>query len=448
MPLLRTPFFIAKRYFLSQRKNKDNGLFVLVFKLLYSLFSFSQAKIIKSYKHLINLFIGRNFISILSNISIFGVGIGTAALIIVLSVFNGLEELTRGMFRAYNAELKVSPKRGKSFTYTKDMRQKLINVDGIDAITEVIEDNALLKYGDAQIVANVKGVSENFIEQYDLEKQLVSGEIKLKENGVNLALLGIGIKYQLSIQLNNDLLALQIWYPKRDKKISLNPNNAFYRQSIFPGGVLSIDQQFDYNQVIVPLTFMEKLLKYEKRRTSLEIKANNRDNLSQIQKEIQNILGDEFQVHNEEEQQASILRAVKIERFFGYITFAFILGLASFNVFFSLAMLTIEKKKDISILLSMGASQSMIRSIFLMEGAIIGFIGGASGLLLGFIICFIQQEFGIISLGVNNPLVESYPVKMKFYDFFYTGFTVFFITIIASLIPARNSARTKINDYL
>lgn len=421
---MKVALYIAKRYFRDKKERTE-----------------------KSVKQK-GVFTGKNFIRFLTNLSMFGVCIGTAALVVVLSVFNGLEDLTKGMFRLYNPELKVAIKQGKSFGITEELINDIKTIPFVEAVTEVIEDNALIRYRDEQLVVNVKGVDQSFFSQTDLSEYLIQGSLDLEKEGYPKIILGAGVAYQLSVQTDNQLIPVEVWYPKRDRKLSLNPDRAFYKQSIMPSGIFSLGQSYDFNNVIVPITFMEKLLKYEGRRTSLEIKTTQKDKIEEVKVEVQQLLGENFEVKTSEEQQASILKAVKVERLFGFITFAVILGIASFNVFFSLAMLTIEKRKDIAVLLTMGATPTLIRAIFLMEGGIIAFIGGGLGLFLGFLICLIQQEFGIVSLGVATSVVEAYPVAMQLEDFIFSALTVIVITLIAAIVPAQKASNVVIGEQL
>jgi len=419
-----TPLYIAQRYFVSHRRKNKN-----------------------SYRSAAEAVIGQSFIKILTNISMVGLGVGTAALIIILSVFNGLEELTMSLYNTYNPELKVTPIKGKTFEVTESLVQQIERIPYVKAVTEVIEDGALLRYDGKDMLVTVKGVSDNFLQQYDLEKTIVGGKAVLKEDGRNRALIGIGIQHQLSIPLEDKTKGLLLYYPERGK-ISVNPDDAFNRSSILPSGVFAIEQQFDLSYVFVPIEFAKELLQYEDERTSLEISAVDQANLSEVQAELKALFGEDFEVKNAEEQQETVLRAVKIERLFVFITFVFILAIASFNVFFSLAMLAIEKKKDIAIMISMGAAKGIIKKIFLYEGAIVAFTGAVLGLILGFVIVFIQQEFGLVSLGVRSSIVDAYPVKLKAMDFVYTGLVVVAIKLLASYIPARNASRTVVQEQV
>jgi lipoprotein-releasing system permease protein len=386
----------------------------------------------------------KNFINFLTILSVIGVAIGSAALVAVLSVFNGLEELTRSLHTSHNPELKVSLQKGKTFPADSLLYAQILALPEVKALTEVIEDNALLRYQDGQMAVNVKGVSDNFHQQYRLSEKLTAGEFKIKGDDAYFALLGYGVQARLSVSLSNDITPLEFWYPNRDKKTvsPTNPLSAFHKGSLRPAGVLFIEQQFDQANVIVPIEFASQLMDYQNKRTSLEIKTiDGQDKtIKKLQKALQALLGDKFKVENREEQQAAILRAFKIERLFAYITFSFILGIASFKIFFSLAMLAIEKQHDHFILCAMGASPALLRNLYLILGGLIALGGALLGLLLGYLLVWTQQEYGFIKLGVETSLMNAYPVKMKLWDFILVGITVAGVTFLASWIPARNAA--------
>ncbi|WKN33324.1 FtsX-like permease family protein [Porifericola rhodea] len=393
----------------------------------------------------------KNFIQVISNISMVGVAIGTMALVIVLSVFNGLENLIRESYNTFDPEIKVIPSEGKSFSVSDSLIQAIQNLEGIALVTEVIEDNALVRYQGAQMVVKLKGVSGNFVEQGRLDKAMVHGELALEKDGKNFAILGRGVQYTLSVSPTNDFYALQIYSPKRERESGFNPDpmtRYFKRRNIMPGGVFAIEKQFDANYVIVPLDFAANLFDYTGQRTALEIKTAEGIKISKVQDQLQEVLGDSMQVLNSDQQHESLLRAIKIEKLFVYLTFSFILAVASFNIFFSLSMLAIDKKKDIAMLIAMGASKKIVRSIFLYEGAIIAFIGTVSGLTVGLLVCWAQQTFGLISMGMQTAIVDAYPVKMQFTDFFYTAISITIITFLASYRPASIAARTEVKDFL
>ena len=375
------------------------------------------------------------------------------ALVVVLSVFNGLEELIRASYNTFDPEIKVVPTQGKTFTVTDSLTEQLNKLSGVAIVTEVIEDNALARYQDAQMVVKIKGVSDNFVEQNRLDRAMQYGDVKLKDEQREYAILGRGVQYNLSIAPSNDFYALQIYSPRRSasSELGFNPNpmtNYFKRKNIMPGGVFAIEKQFDASYVIVPLSFAQDLFEYTDARTALEIKTRAGADINAVEEQIQRLLGDGFSVLNSDEQHASLLRAIKFEKLFAYITFSFILAVASFNIFFSLSMLAIDKRKDVAMLYAMGASKRTVRQIFWWEGVIIALLGTLTGLAVGFLICWIQQTFGIVSMGMQTAIIDAYPVKMEFNDFLYTALSIIVIALLATYRPAIIAARTQVKDFL
>lgn len=402
---MNTAFFIAKRYFISKKK--------------------------------------KNFINVITILSVVGVALGTMALIFVLSIFNGLEELIRSIYGNFDPHLKVTLAEGKSFALDSSRFTKLRNLDGIQYITEVVEDNALVKYADKQAIIKMKGVSEDFQRQFGINKYVVEGNSKFYDHGVPMALLGRGVQYQLGVDMNNRFYQLQFWYPKNQKKLQLNPEKAFNAANLYPGGVFTLEKQYDDFYVFVPLGFAAELMDYENKRTALEINIKDVNKIEKVRAEIRKILGNSFKISTVEEQHAGMLRAIKIEKLFVYITFSFILAVSSLNLFFALTMMAIEKRKDMQMLVNMGSSSLLVRNVFIFEGLIIGSIGAGIGLFLGFIISYLQQKYGFISMGTETSLVNSYPIKMQWIDFMATGIIIFTVTILISLQPALKAMKTK-----
>ena len=266
--------------------------------------------------------------------------------------------------------------------------------------------------------------------------------MKLKEKGAEYAVIGQGVQYALNMTKLNNMYTLQFYYPKRGAITGgLNPNNLVNHRAILVSGVFAIEKQYDLNYVFVPLDFAVDLLDYGDRRTSLEVKVKDGYSVASVQSKLKSTLGSRFDVLNSDEQHADILRVLKWEKLFVYITFSFILAVASFNIFFSLTMLAIDKKKDIAILFSLGANKNLIKNIFLAEGGIISFTGAIAGLVVGYLVCFAQQQFGIISMGMQTSVLEAYPVKMEFQDFIYTSLSIIVITLLASVRPASIATR-------
>lgn len=380
----------------------------------------------------------------ISLISMLGVAFGTAALVIVLSVFNGLEDLIRSLYSSFDPEIKIEAAQGKWFERSDEMLEKVSQVPGVAVVSEVIEDNALIRYQDAEMVARIKGVSDNFLQQQRLDKVIVQGEPILKIEEVNYAILGLGVSHKLSLSPKNEFSSLQVYYPKNVRGSITNLSSMYTQKSIRPGGIFAIEKQYDEHYIFVPLSFAAELFSYDQNRSSLEIKTDPQYKMLEVQKELAATLGNDYLVTNKDQQHPSLFKAIKIEKLFSLVTFFFILALASLSIFFTLNMLVIEKQKDISVLMAMGAPHKLIRSIFWFEGAIISLSGAVIGLLLGFIICSIQINFGIISMGMQTSVVSAYPVKMQFLDFLYTAICVIIITFLASYRPASIAAKTEV----
>lgn len=371
-----------------------------------------------------------------------GLAFCTAALIVVLSVFNGLGDLLRSLYTSFDPEIKIEATRGKSFEVSPELLQQLKAIEGVEIITEVIEDYAYVRYRDADLVATIKGVSNNFLEQHRLDNHITDGKLVLKKDSVDYAIVGRGVQYALSIAVQENFYPLQIFYIKKLKGASLDPASLYSRKLIQPGGVFSIEKNFDDNYIFLPLEFTRDLLDYGNKRTALEIKTTDGANVITVQTALKKLLGENYTVLTNEEQHKDVHRLIKFEKLFTFIAFVILIIVASINIFFSLMMLVIEKKKDISILSSFGASEALIQKIFLTEGALIAFIGAASGLVLGALLCWLQDTVGLVGMGMENSVISHYPVKMIGSDFLYVSSTIIVITLVLSYYPARLAARS------
>jgi lipoprotein-releasing system permease protein len=384
----------------------------------------------------------RNFITILSIISMVGVAVGTIALVVVMSVFNGLEDLIRSLFASFDAELKVEPVAGKSFLAPKEWLREIGQIEGVAILTEVIEDNALFQNGGSQIVAKIKGVSENFLEQGRFSKGYFWGDTTLGTDIRPGAILGRGVGFFLSVNLDQVNSTIKVFYPKAPRSAaSIDPSQLYASAVLEPRAFFSIDQKFDDEYVIAPLNFTRDLLNYGEKRTSLEIKVKGGYSVDDVQKRLKNFLGPQFMVKNADEQHAGLIRTVKLEKLFVFLTLTFILAIASFNIFFSLSMLAIEKKKDIAVLKAMGARDSLIRGIFLKQGALIAFSGAVIGLVLGYLVVLAQDTFGLVSLGISSAVIDAYPVRIVGTDFIWISVAVVSITLLASWRPASIASK-------
>lgn len=398
-----------------------------------------------SYRIAIRYFFSRNkrsFISVIARIAMAGVAVGTMAMIVVLSVFNGMEELNRKMFKTFDADVTITPSEGKRFQVSDSVLKAVQSVQGVRLITQVIEDNALARYGDQQTIVRLKGVDTTFSQRGQLDTALVEGSLKLYgTNGTPFAVISEGVRNALSISLEDILTPLELWYPRTGTKtLNLTSTEAFNQTVIRPGGVFFIENRYD-DYVIAPLPVVESLLQYNGQRSSLEVKIEPSGFTEKyVGEQIAKKLGDKFTVRDRDAMNADLLRAIRVEKLFVAVTLSFIILVAAINIFFSLSMLAIEKKKDVSMLYALGATPSLIRKIFLTEGAIVALSGAFVGIVFGVLICWLQTTYGIVSMGMTTALVDAYPVKLIWQDIFFTGIIIVIITLVVSYIPARRAA--------
>ncbi|WP_046245910.1 ABC transporter permease [Hymenobacter terrenus] len=393
----------------------------------------------------------RNIITIISNISMVGVAVGTAALIIVLSVFNGLEDLVRTLYGKSDPNLVISATKGKAFDVDRAFLMGLQKMPGVALLTEVIEDNALLQYHDRQMVVKMRGLSDNYFGQSAIDANIREGDHRLRRDSLELALVGAGVQHELSITLNNRLAPLRLLYPRNTpgkKTLQIDPDKAFNEQDLIAGGVFLIEQHIDDSYIFVPLTFAQRLLNYGSRRTALYIKVSQSFEIEQVKEQLRRKLGPGFKVQDSDEQHVSLFKAIKVEKLFVFITFTLILLIASLNIFFSLSMLVIDKKKDISVLLAMGATETIVRRTFLMVGAIVALVGAVVGLVVGVTLCWFQKQFGFVSMGMATSVVDAYPVKMQLSDLVFTCLSIIIITLTVSIRPALNASKLDLRENL
>ncbi len=370
-----------------------------------------------------------------------GVFVGSAALIIILSVFNGFENIVLSMYNTFSPELRIEPAEGKAFEPTDDRFLKIRSDDRIVNYTEVLQEKALIRYGKSQSIALVKGVSEDYMNgQASLDSAISSGTFTLREKGENFAVIGSAIQNYLSVNLNDDFRHLDIYSPRKGAANSLNPADEFNVMSIHPSGVFSVQQEFD-DMMIVPIGFARELLGEESKVSLIEINTKDDLSVSEFQEEISKILGKNFVVKNRSQQNQLLYKILNSEKWAIFMILTFVLIIAIFNIIGSLTMLVIDKKKDIAILSSLGAGNALIRGIFFIEGMMISMVGCVLGMAAGLIFCLLQQHFGFIRMAGASLLIDSYPVGIKWTDFILVFGTVLLVSLIASAISSRLSVK-------
>ena len=384
----------------------------------------------------------QNAINIISGISVIGVTVGTLALVIVLSVFNGFDSVVTSLFSTFDPDIKISVAEGKTFTPDPMVTRKIRELPGVEAMAEVLEENVLLLYGDNQHIGTIKGVDDSFKAVTGLDSMVYDGSMKLKEKNRYYAVVGQGVAYSLRIGLSfiDPLFVYTI-----DRKSRFNmaqPEESIRRDFIYPSGIFAIEQDFDSKYVIVPIEFARELLSYDMEVSFLEVKLDPDFPPESVQAEITSIMGQGFHVKNREQQNALFYRVMKSEKWAIFLILTFILIIASFNIIGSLSMLIIDKKKDIVALRNMGAGNRLIERIFLVEGWLISITGSVLGLALGTGISWIQQRFGLIRLsGSGSFVIDAYPVKIETVDILLIWLTVLFIGWIAARYPVKQISR-------
>lgn len=388
-----------------------------------------------------------NAINIISMISVVGIAIATMAMVCVLSVFNGFGGIVEGMFSAFDPDLKITAKAGKVFSYEDESFQKALSIPSIQMISESLEENALFKFGDNQVPVLVKGVSEEFNLMSDMDQLMIDGHFKLSEDVVDYTVLGAGLAMSLGARVGF-IDPIEIYAPKRDVNVNLaNPSAAFSRIDVMIGGVFSLSQpEIDDQMALVSIHLARDIFRYDNEVTSLDIKLNPNASVKNTKQEIQNLIGNEYLVQNRYEQQIQSFRMMQIEKWVTFLILAFILLIAVFNVVGSLSMLIVEKENDIASLRNMGANNKLIANIFLFEGWLITFFGIIAGIVMGLILCLIQQHFGLLRLS-DVPgafVVDAYPVIVRFWDIVIVFVSVSIISILTVFYPI-NTLKKKLN---
>lgn len=379
-----------------------------------------------------------NAINIISGISATGVAIGTMALVVVLSVFNGFESLITTMFSSFDPDLKITMSQSKSFDVNSTGFEKVRKLKSVAVFTEVIEENALLRYKEKQMPATVKGVSENFRQLTNIDSILLDGKFLLYDGAFENIIPGVGVATILGVGANF-IDPLYIYAPKRLSNINLlRPEKSFNQAATFVGGIFSVQQlQYDDHYILTSLALARELFEYKSTEvTAIELKLAANADLDQTQQQIRQALGKKYDVKNRYEQQESFFKIMKIEKWITFLILSFILLIASFNIIGSLSMLIIDKKSDIQTLKSLGADNKLIYQIFLFEGWLISIVGALSGILIGTIICLVQEHYGLIKLGAGY-VVDAYPVLTDPTDTLLVFVTVIVMGFLAAIYPVR-----------
>lgn len=401
---MNLPFYIARRYLFSKKKH--------------------------------------NAINIISGVSVCGVALATMALVCTLSVFNGFQDMVAGFFTAFDPQLKITARRGKVFDGSEERIRAVCALPEVEVFTETLEENAMVQYKDRQAMVVLKGVEDNFEQLTAIDSILYgAGQFLLHDSVVDYGIMGVELISTLGTGLEF-VDPLQVFLPKRNAKVNMaNPGASFNRDYLHsPGTIFVVNQQpYDSKYILTSLGFLRRMLDYTTEVSAIELKLKPEANTSTVQAKIEQMLGEEFLVQNRYQQQADVFRIMEIEKLISYLFLTFILAVACFNVIGSLSMLILDKKDDVVTLRSLGADDKLIARIFLFEGRLITVFGAVTGVVLGLLLCFIQQKFGLISLGEGTGafVVDAYPVSVHAWDVALIFITVLTVGFLSVWYPVR-----------
>ncbi len=392
-------------------------------------------------------------INVLNWITVSAIAVGTAALIIVLSVFNGFETLVISLYHSFNSDLQVQPIHGKTFLVNEVQWKKISELKGVRAVSKCVEENALLRFHNQQFIATIQGVDEHFSEVSDVSKNIYKGNFHIatdtifnktkNENVVQYNLVaGAGVAQSLGISADLMNEPMQIFIPNRKtENISVDLFDAFRSLQVFSAGTFAIQQDFDTKYCFMDFYLLKDLLQYNNEISLLNISLKSSSDEDFVKNNLKSILGKDVEIKNRYEQNSFIYRIMKIEKWIVFSILTFILIIASFNMIGSLSMVAIDKKRDISVLQTLGANATMIKQIFLLEGLIAASIGTLLGLFFGTLICAGQKYFHWLKLGGNSFVIDDYPVDLQALDFVRVIIVMMLIGIATSWFPAQRAAQ-------
>jgi lipoprotein-releasing system permease protein len=395
---LNLSFFIAKRYLISKKSN--------------------------------------NAINVISWISIIAIAITTAALVVILSAMNGLTAVVADLYHAIEPDLKITAVNSKYILNTPELSAKIKTVQGIDGVSFSIEENALVKLDDKQAIVTVKGVDDNFKNLTHFDTVVVDGVYRFEYKNQYYGVFGKGIANKLGINVNDFISPISIYAPRRGKVDGIDPEDAFVKLSISPAGIFTLNDDFDYKYLLIDLKAAQELFDCKNSVSIIELSVKDKTKMQAIQKELQSVLGYGYLVKNRYQLNDVLFKTLETEKLWVFLILAFILVIATFNIIGALTMLIIEKKKDIKTLYNLGADTILIRRIFMLEGFLITGVGAISGLIIGFIVCMLQQQFHLVTFD-DGYVIPYYPIKLELQDFIWILGVVMSIGFLAAIYPVR-----------
>lgn len=387
-----------------------------------------------------------NLINIITWISILGISVGSFALIVVLSAFNGLEKVISSMNNRLTPDLQIAPVKGKTIDLTAFPLGQLKDIQGVDYVIPTITEDALFRANDKQHIGQVKGVGLEYQNLKRLNEIIYGNDrLQLSDGEHDFAVPGAGVAWYLGINAYNPYAMVRVYVPKRGNASLMSLENSFNSDVLNVRCVFSTEQEQDEKLVLVPFDWLSQLLEYENKVTNVELFTAPNVDINKVKKSVTAIIGEDFTVKNQQEQQETLYKIMRSEKWAVYVILTFILILATFNVVGSLSMLMIDKRKDTEILKSMGADNRLIQMIFMNEGLLISVAGGIIGLLLGIILVLLQQQFGFVKFGTGgNYVVDAYPVLLKLKDVLLIFATILVVGCTSAFLTVRHAIRKEV----
>jgi lipoprotein-releasing system permease protein len=388
----------------------------------------------------------KSIINIISLISVVGVFVSSAAMIVVLSGFNGIERLVENIYSEHEADIVITPLLGKTFHEIDSVINKINSFPEIKNFSRVIEEVTMVKHGDRWMTAIMKGVEKSYIEISKLDSSIIEGNSNYWNSNLPNAIIGVGLQNQLQVssdkRFNNQII---IYGLLREEKISISNKSVFKPAEINVTGIFNVNPEFDEKYLIVPIDFARELLNYENEINAIEIELNTGIDPTIFKSKLKNVLSDAYLIKTQYEKNELIYKTNAAEKWMVFMILIFIFILSTFNIIASLTMLILDKKKDISTLISLGATPKLIKSIFFKEGFYINLLGGGLGLTIGALLCILQGKFKLIKL--ENSVIDHWPVIVELSDLFSVLFILIFVGILSSYLPTAFIIKRHFKTY-
>lgn len=389
-----------------------------------------------------------NAINIISFISVVGVLVSSAALVIVLSFYNGMEQFILSMYSNFAPELRIEPSKGKSFLTDNDTFKAIRNNEDIFSYTEVLEDKVLVEHNSYQFIATLKGIEITKESVGIYNKMLYSGNFESLTDSIPYCILGAQVQANLQVNFQDPNNYIKLYSPRKSNTESVNPMNNLNIRQITPKGILSYEQGFD-NLIITPISFAKDILDEYDKVSAIEIHTKEKVKIARLQKQLQKELGENYVVKNRQQQNPTLYKTVRSEKWIVFFIMTIIGVIAIFNIIGSITMLVIDKKEDMKVLVSLGATDTLIQRIFFLEGMIISFIGSILGIAIGYSFCRMQEIFGFVRTNdLETSMIDIYPVDIRLNDFILVFFTILIASSAVSYISSKLSLKGLHSDSL